>query len=529
MSASPVDAQPDASLACPACQSLLAARATLCAACGSALTVELSVAPIADAKRAYQTARRIAEFGGAAAATAAWAKTLQSGTLRVASPRGWDETARFVSALAAEGVQAAVRLTAPPRRAAGAMPPPRLIVAALAAAAFIGGAAWFTRDPETAAETPQAAAVAAPQDLSVLPPPDALAPARVAVPAQRASAPGVFAPRASLDFNAIRRSIVLITTAEGSQGSGFVVAPGVILTNKHVIGERTAGSVVDVTFVAGGQTQKVSARLARVGKRLDLAVVQCGGECETLPALGLGRLAATPLGTTVYALGNPFGLTLTLSKGIVSSKERNLNGLLFVQSDVSVNPGNSGGPLFNEQGEVLGVVTAKATYGEGITFVLPVEYALQGGDPVLEGFVAVDGDFSADMLALMEQAGVEPGAEGQYAAQAEGPPTEELQLTAAAGAENAYGVRFLLRLGPRSQANADGPFYLVVEQANGFRGVFPMPNMAAPRKVGESQQAGAVYFFEYRGVLANGPRLGAGDKLAVRFGDDRVSNRLILQ
>lgn len=523
MPAPTVDAQHDVSLACPACNSLIAANATLCAACGSKLTVELSVARVADPKRAYQAARRITEFAGSAASIAAWAKTLQTGTLRVASTRGWDETVGFVSTLAADGVQAAVRLTAPPRRGAATSSLPRFMLVTAAVAALAAGAAIFTPD----AEPPVAPRDALPADVVTASPgaPPMPAPARIAM-AEPATAPAQ--TRAGLDFAAISRSIVLITTAEGSQGSGFVVAPGVIVTNRHVIGERAAGAVVDVTFVFEGATQKVSARIARVGKRLDLAVVECSGECATLPALALGKLAATPLGTTVFALGNPFGLTLTLSKGIVSSKERSINGLLFVQSDVSVNPGNSGGPLFNEQGEALGVVTAKAMYGEGITFVLPIEYAVQGGDPVLDGFVPITQDFSPEMLALMQQAKVEPGAEAQFAERGDAAPEEEIQLAAAAGANNAYGVRFLLRIGRRSQASPDGPFYLVVEQSNGFRGVFPMPNMSAPRKVGESEQAGVVYLYEYRGTLAGGPSLSPGDRLAVRFGDDRVSNRLEL-
>lgn len=536
MSSSPAEAA-DAALTCPACGSVVAASVSLCAACGSKLTVELSVAPIGDPKRAYQVARLVAEFAGSAGAVAAWAKTLQAGTLRVTSPRGFSDTVGLVSALAAQGAQAAVRLTAPASKAPQrGHPLARVAAVTLVVAAVAGGAAWYARDSSppvapaaaAAAQPGVAAAPATPPQTAQLAGGQAAVAAEAEAPADAPVAPNA---QRAIDFDAIRQSIVLITTSEGTQGTGFVVAPGVIVTNRHVIGRLTMGQVVDVTFGPDGTSTKASARIARVAKRLDLAVIQCGGECEALPALALGRLASTPLGATVYALGNPFGLTLTLSKGIVSSKERNLDGILFVQSDVSVNPGNSGGPLFNERGEVLGVVTAKSAQGEGITFVLPIEYAVQGGDPVLDGFVPVAAEFSADMLAAMERAGVSSGEEARYAARSSGLPDEELQLGAAAmlnASGTAYGVRFLLRIGPASMATKDGPFYLVIEQAAGGRGVYPMPDMSAPRKVGESAQAGDVYLYEYRGTLPSGARLTPGDRVAVRFNDDRFSNKVEL-
>jgi hypothetical protein len=91
----------------------------------------------------------------------------------------------------------------------------------------------------------------------------------------------------------------------------------------------------------------------------------------------------------VYAVGTPIGLDLSVARGIVSHTGRRLGDVVFLQTDLAVNPGNSGGPLLDEYGRVVGVVTAKATQAEGIGFAAPIEYAGEG--------------FSEELTALMRR------------------------------------------------------------------------------------------------------------------------------
>ena len=74
-------------------------------------------------------------------------------------------------------------------------------------------------------------------------------------------------------------------------------------------------------------------------------------------------------------MGNPLGLERSVSQGIVSTRNRNFEGLVYLQTDTAINPGNSGGPLFNLRGEVIGVINMKSTMGENLGFAIPINYA----------------------------------------------------------------------------------------------------------------------------------------------------------
>ncbi|MEZ6045154.1 MAG: trypsin-like peptidase domain-containing protein [Planctomycetaceae bacterium] len=79
-------------------------------------------------------------------------------------------------------------------------------------------------------------------------------------------------------------------------------------------------------------------------------------------------------GDAVFAIGNPHGLERSVSQGIVSTRNRNFQGIVFIQTTAQINPGNSGGPLFNERGEVMGVTNMKLQLSEGLGFAIPVAY-----------------------------------------------------------------------------------------------------------------------------------------------------------
>jgi S1-C subfamily serine protease len=161
-----------------------------------------------------------------------------------------------------------------------------------------------------------------------------------------------------------------------SVGSGFIISKeGVILTNSHLVfGHQT----IDVILDSGFTTR---AELVGVDPFLDLAVLRISVPGKNLPVAILGDSNTVQTGEDVLAIGNPFGLEQTLTKGIISGINRTLSAspmspeLPLIQTDAAVNPGNSGGPLVNGCGEVIGINTAMLGQGENINFAVPINMA----------------------------------------------------------------------------------------------------------------------------------------------------------
>jgi len=157
-------------------------------------------------------------------------------------------------------------------------------------------------------------------------------------------------------------------------GSGFIVrADGVILTNAHVVdGARE----VDVKLT---DRREFKAKVLGVDELSDIAVVKIAA--KNLPVVKLGDPAKLKVGDWVAAIGSPFGFENTITQGIVSAKSRSLADetyVPFIQTDVAVNPGNSGGPLFDLHGEVVGINSQiYSTSGgyEGLSFAIPIDIA----------------------------------------------------------------------------------------------------------------------------------------------------------
>ena len=161
-----------------------------------------------------------------------------------------------------------------------------------------------------------------------------------------------------------------------SLGSGFVIdSSGIIVTNNHVI---EGADEITVNFADG---EKLEATLIGTDEKTDLAVLQVQPE-EPLEALPFGDSESLRVGDWVMAIGNPFGLGGTVTLGIVSARNRDINSGPydnFIQTDASINRGNSGGPLFNLDGEVIGINTAiiSPTGGSiGIGFAVPSSTAI---------------------------------------------------------------------------------------------------------------------------------------------------------
>ncbi len=159
-----------------------------------------------------------------------------------------------------------------------------------------------------------------------------------------------------------------------SLGSGVIVRDdGTILTNEHVI---LRGGRIHVTLSDG---REFDAKLVGRDPDSDLAVLRIDTG-RSLPFIALGSSDDLMIGETVIAIGNPFGLSHTVTTGVVSAIKRSLRTggrtyTDFVQTDASINPGNSGGPLLNILGELVGINTAIYGSGQGIGFAIPVDRA----------------------------------------------------------------------------------------------------------------------------------------------------------
>jgi serine protease Do len=160
-------------------------------------------------------------------------------------------------------------------------------------------------------------------------------------------------------------------------GSGFIIsADGFLLTNHHVV------DGADEIYVTMTDKREFRGRLIGSDRRTDVALVKV--EATGLPHLKIGDPARLRVGEWVMAIGSPFGLDNTVTAGIVSAKGRDTGDYLpFIQTDVAVNPGNSGGPLLNLAGEVVGInsqIYSRTGGFMGISFAIPIDEAMRVAD-----------------------------------------------------------------------------------------------------------------------------------------------------
>ncbi len=164
-------------------------------------------------------------------------------------------------------------------------------------------------------------------------------------------------------------------TPSRGEGSGFIVsADGIVLTNAHVVADA---SEVTVRLTDG---REFKAKVVGSDQKTDIAVLRI--DARNLPTVRIGNPATTRVGEWVVAIGSPYGFENTVTAGIVSAKSRSLPDgtyVPFIQTDAAVNPGNSGGPLFNLAGEVIGInsqIYSRTGGYQGLAFAIPIDVAM---------------------------------------------------------------------------------------------------------------------------------------------------------
>ena len=172
---------------------------------------------------------------------------------------------------------------------------------------------------------------------------------------------------------------VIKVSTPGGLGSGVILSrDGYAITNAHVVqGETNLRATVWFAQSDGTlkRTDIDDVELVALNNHIDLALVKLkhpeGKDFLFAPVQDAEKLE---IGQNVFAIGNPLGLERTLTQGVVSTTQRNFDGLTYIQTDTPINPGNSGGPLFNTKGEVIGITNMGISGGEALGFAIPARY-----------------------------------------------------------------------------------------------------------------------------------------------------------
>ncbi len=186
---------------------------------------------------------------------------------------------------------------------------------------------------------------------------------------------------AGADFSGVIENVVtgvVTVRTDTSQGTGFLISnDGYIVTNYHVVENATAAAIYT------SDNQKHDVGLVGYNPELDIALLKISG---SYTPLDLSNSENTQVGEKVIAIGNPLGLQFSVSQGIVSAVHRaGPNGLsVYTQTDAALNPGNSGGPLINTQGKVIGINNFKAGNSESLGFALESNYIKQAVNDIYQ-------------------------------------------------------------------------------------------------------------------------------------------------
>jgi serine protease Do len=175
----------------------------------------------------------------------------------------------------------------------------------------------------------------------------------------------------------ISEAVVVVNTPAGL-GTGFIInEEGYLITNYHVI-EREKNLKVTMFIKKNKSVETIvykKIKIVAYNPFMDLALLKIDDiPNKKFSYVNLGNMSDNNVGDTVFAIGTPLGLERSVTQGIVSSSNRNYNGVLYIQTTAPINPGNSGGPLFNLRGEVIGVTNMGYIFSDGLGFAIPIDY-----------------------------------------------------------------------------------------------------------------------------------------------------------
>lgn len=337
---------------CPECREPVDLDARVCPHCRRSVLVDVGLeGSLKDGRSRYRTARALLALGEGVPTLTVLQSALTSGQGTVAYGVSRAVGERAAEIVRGAGGQAAIRKVGEYVEETAGGYPRRLSVVGLVLAAVACLAAiaiFFTRGQDSPSVEPRVAEAPAAE----------MSPEEVAALGLPAT--------------------VALECGEQS-GSGFFVAEDLLLTNAHVLCHDT--SSVTVRFSDGRETEGT---IEDVDESLDLAVVRASG-LRAEPLL-LGDAGALNLGQRLTMIGSPLGLEFSVHECGVSNLDRHDLGLALMQIDAAVNAGNSGGPLLDRRGRVVGVVTLKMAAGEGIALAVPINYAFTGPEALLDGY-----------------------------------------------------------------------------------------------------------------------------------------------
>jgi serine protease Do len=330
---------------CGVCGEPLALAATTCPHCSASALVDVVLtAPVTDGRKRYQVARAVSALGPPARPFPELQTSLAkpAGSLATQATRAFAQ--RVDETLAPYELQADIVARPSLPSSARLM---RIAVPAALVVLAVGALAWRRNN----AVKPAPAVAAAP----------------ITVAGDRPAA----VPVANLSGRQLASSVLgsaVAVRCTQSLGAGFFVAEDLVMTNAHVL--CPPGDTMRIVLRGG---ESGTADVMKRDDRLDLAIVRVSGvRGQPIP---LGDAGALRAGDRVVLVGSPVGMEFTYHEGVVSNPSRPMLGLSYIQVDARVNPGNSGGPLVDSSGRVVGVVSLKRSDAEGIGLALPVNYA----------------------------------------------------------------------------------------------------------------------------------------------------------
>jgi serine protease Do len=356
--------------ACLHCGEMVSVEARICPHCGQSALVDLVVdLAVTDGRKRYRLARALSALGAGAPSLAEIQQALsrKGGVVLAGATRSC--AARGFQILEPEGVASSLTASAHGR-------PPSLpwkaigVALACLALGVLGVLGWRRPGAGRGPTKPSPSST----DTAVSP---------------VGSARPVAMNTKEIAARALPSTVSL--RCADSVGSGFFVSDELVLTNAHVL---CAGN--ENLEVVRSNGQKQTGVAVQSDTLLDLAVVRVPGAAAV--PLPIGDAGALVVGEQVVVIGSPMGFEFTVHGGAISNLSRTVFGLSYLQIEAKVNPGNSGGPVLNDRGQVVGVVSLKHAEAEGIGLALPINYAWSGAAPLMPA----PGGTSDDAFAAMK-------------------------------------------------------------------------------------------------------------------------------